>query len=90
VKLVGVEGGDAPAFRNPPYYDPAALNHRRVILAALTTASDVPHAPFRAARLHLQVTGSSDPQLTAKLIVAASPAEQTIPANVSLNEGAKP
>jgi len=26
VKLAGVEGGEHAAFREPPYYDPAALN----------------------------------------------------------------
>lgn len=76
VKLVGIEGGDHPAFREPPYYDPAALSRSRVILAALSTASDLPKDKTRVARLHLQVEGVGPPEYAAKLVVAASADEQ--------------
>src|SRR5439155_1207563 len=36
-KIVGVEGGSADAFRAAPYYDPAALQGGRIIIAAFTT-----------------------------------------------------
>src|SRR4051812_17938472 len=62
VKLVGIEGGDHPAFKSPPFYDPAALNKSRVIVAAFNTTSDLPISPFRAVRLHLQITGSEKPR----------------------------
>lgn len=90
VKLVGIEGGDDKAFAQPPYYDPSALNQNRVIVAAFNTGKDLPHAAFRAARLHVQITGSQAPKWEAKLIVAAGADGQNIPAAaVSLSsEGA--
>src|SRR4029079_17236793 len=54
VKLVGIEGGDHPAFTQPPYHDPPALSRNRVIVAAFNAGKDLPTAPFRAARLHLE------------------------------------
>lgn len=90
VKLVGVEGGDHAAYREPPYYDPAALNRNRVIVAAFSTSADLPKAATRVARLHVQVSGDGQPQWTAKLIVASSDKSDSIPADVSLAEGAKP
>ena len=38
-KIVGIEGGENPAFKEPPYYDPKAIQHERVILAAFSTAN---------------------------------------------------
>ena len=43
VTLVGVEGGDAPAFAEPPYYDPKANLQNRIIIAAFNTGSNLPH-----------------------------------------------
>jgi hypothetical protein len=91
VKLVGIEGGDAAAFAQPPYYDPAALSQNRVIVAAFNTGKDLPHASFRAARLHVQITGKESPKWEAKLIVAADADGQKIPAataSLSSSEGA--
>jgi hypothetical protein len=39
-KIVGIEGGEHPAFRDAPYYDPKALQQERVILAAFSTEPD--------------------------------------------------
>src|SRR3954469_23664789 len=92
VKLVGVEGGENAAFRQPPYYDPAALSHSRIILAALNPAAadHLPGGRSRIARLHLEITGGASaprPEFAAKLIVAASPDEKPIPsAAVSVAE----
>src|SRR5262245_59605150 len=36
-KIVGIEGGDHEAFREPPFYDPKAIQQERVILAAFST-----------------------------------------------------
>jgi hypothetical protein len=88
VKLVGIEGGEHPAFSNPPYYDPAALSNHRVILAALNAGDDLPKAKTRVARLHLQIEGEH-PTWSAQLIVAASRDEKKISAIVQLSEGAK-
>jgi hypothetical protein len=92
VKLVGVEGGENAAFKEPPYYDPAALSHSRIILAALNPAAagHLPAGRSRVARLHLEITGNASaprPEFSAKLIVAASPDEKPIPsAAVSVAE----
>src|SRR5262245_32375193 len=39
VKIVGIEGGDSAAFRQPPYYDPAAMQGGRVVLGAFSLAA---------------------------------------------------
>ena len=90
VKLVGVEGGDHAAFREPPYYDPAALSQHRVILAAFSTSADLPKSATRVARLHVQIAGDGQPQWSARLIVASSATLDSIPAEVRVSEGAKP
>jgi len=92
VKLVGIEGGDHAAFKQPPYYDPAALSKNRVIVAAFNTGSDLPKSSFRAARLHVQITGPANekPKWESKLIVAAAADGSSIPAVVTLQEGAQP
>jgi hypothetical protein len=90
VKLVGIEGGDHAAFKTPPYYDPAALSKNRVIVAAFNTVADLPKSSFRAARLHVQITGNEKPKWEAKLIVAAAADGSAIPADVTLQEGVGP
>ena len=90
VKLVGVEGGDHAAFREPPYYDPAALSQHRVVVAAFSTSADLPKTVTRVARLHVQISGDGQPQWSAKLIVASSDKSDSIPADVKVSEGAKP
>jgi hypothetical protein len=94
VKLAGVEGGEHAAFREPPYYDPAALNRSRIILAAFNTGSDLPGKPFRVARLHVQISGDENPRWDVKLIVASASDGSAIAgaaATVSMSsEGAVP
>jgi hypothetical protein len=94
VKLVGIEGGDHKAFAPPPYYDPAALSRNRVIVAAFNTGNDLPTKSFRAARLHVQISGSGNtsekPKWEAKLIVASAADGTAIPAAAaSLSEGSE-
>jgi hypothetical protein len=71
--LVGVEGGEHPAFAQPPRYDPAALHEKqlaeRVVLAAFNTGADLPAGRTRIARLHVQTRGA--PAVTCTLILAA-------------------
>jgi hypothetical protein len=90
VTLVGIEGGSHTAFKDPPYYDPAALSGNRVILAALNTGADVPRDKTRVARLHLRIQGTDKPTMSSKLIVAASSNEQKIQADVTVSQGANP
>ena len=90
VTLVGIEGGEHPAYHQPPYYDPKALSGNRVILAALSTASELPNARTRVATLHLRVSGGSDePKYQAKLEVAGNREGKPIAADVTVGQGAK-
>src|SRR5256885_1567618 len=38
-RIVGIEGGENSAFKEPPYYDPNAMQQERVILASFSTAN---------------------------------------------------
>jgi len=54
-EIVGVEGGEHPAFAEPPYSDPAALRNDRIIIAAYDLGPDLPAGRVRVARVHLLV-----------------------------------
>ena len=55
-KIVGIEGGEDAAFQEPPYYDPQAIQHERVVVAAFKVASErnLPKHRTRVATIHLQ------------------------------------
>jgi len=87
VRIVGIEGGDHTAFSEPPFYDPAALSKNRIIVAAFSTAKELPNNKQRIARLHLQIESgpeSSEPKYTIKLITAASRDGQNISPEVTV------
>lgn len=79
--IAGVEGGDPPAFAEPPHYDPAALQGGRIILAAFNTGGDLPRGRTRVATLHMRETGNSEYQI--KLAAAANAAGARIDATAS-------
>ena len=87
VKIVGVEGGDHPAFSEPPYYDPAALANDRIIIAAFNTGSNLPAGKTRMATLHLLVTGDTAPEYDIELSAAADPDGQKISAQITFDQG---
>src|SRR6266852_2690507 len=64
VKIVGIEGGEHPAFRGPPVYDPKAIQHERVIIAAFNTgpSDELPKGKTRVATIHLEAMGVNDLQ----------------------------
>ncbi len=70
IKIVGIEGGEHQAFATPPYYDPKALKNNRVIIAALSTADDLPTGKTRVATVHVQVATEVKPKITINLTVA--------------------
>ncbi len=90
-KIVGIEGGEHPAFAEPPFYDPQAMQHERVIIAAFSTnaVSHLPQGKTRVATIHLQVSGplNSGPiparDIEVKLDVAADADGNKIKAQVS-------
>ncbi len=87
IKIVGVEGGEHPAFQSPPYYDPSALQSGRIIIAAFDTGGDLPTGKTRIARVHVWITGDVTPEYDAALIVAGAAEGEEIPATVSVTEG---
>jgi hypothetical protein len=89
-KLVGVEGGEHEAFKEPPYYDPKALQNDRVILAAFSTSAALPQGSTRVARLHWAVEGEGKPEFKAKASVIADANGAAIEATVELREGVEP
>jgi hypothetical protein len=87
IKIVGVEGGSHEAFKEAPYYDPAALTNDRIIIAAFSIGSDLPKGRTRIATIHLQITGEIEPQYELKLIVAADADAKEIPAEITFEKG---
>jgi len=74
VKIVGIEGGEHPAFQTPPFYDPKAMQQERVILAAFNTsgANDLPKGRTRVATVHYQTPSSTPARFTVKVQTAAT------------------
>lgn len=58
-KVVGVEGGDDAAWREAPYFDPAALQTGRLVIAAFSLEG-APTGRQRVARVHLAVDGVAE------------------------------
>jgi hypothetical protein len=59
--IVGVEGGEGSSFNEPPYYDPKAIQHEHVIVAAfkVTDARNLPKQKTRVATIHLQTSAGA-------------------------------
>ena len=87
IKIVGVEGGWHEAFKEAPYYDPAALAMDRIIIAAFSTGKDLPKGSTRIATIHLQIIGGAEPQYELKLTVAADAGAKEIPAEITFEKG---
>ena len=88
VKIVGIEGGEHPAFTQPPFYDPKAMQNDRVIIAAFSTeAGDkLPKGKTRVATIHLQTKGAVEPKFELKLDAAADAGGIKIAAQASVEE----
>ncbi len=84
IKIVGIEGGEHEAFATPPYYDPKALKNNRVIIAALSTADDLPTGRTRVATVHVQVEVDVIPEITINLEAAGDVQGNEIDAEVSI------
>jgi hypothetical protein len=88
VKIVGIEGGQHPAFSGPPFYDPKAMQHDRVIIAAFSTetAEELPKGKTRVATIHLQTKGAVEPKFELKVDTAADAGGNRITAEGSFVE----
>ena len=87
IKIVGVEGGQHAAFKEAPYYDPAALANDRIIIAAFNTGSELPQGRTRIATIHLQIIGDAEPDYELKLVVAADADAKEIPTKIDIERG---
>jgi hypothetical protein len=88
VKIVGIEGGDHAAFRDPPFYDPKAIQRERVIIAAFSTASaeKLPTGKTRVATIHIRISGTGTPRFEVKLHAAAGPDGTRVAAEATFEE----
>ena len=83
IKIVGVEGGEHPAFADAPYYDPAALANDRIIIAAFNTGQNLPTGRTRIAIIHLQIIGDVEPKYQLELNVAGDENGREISAEIT-------
>lgn len=88
--IVGVEGGDVPAFRDAPFYDPQALKQGRIIIAAYSTSDALPAGAVRVARVHLQIAGPGRPIYQVRLMAAGDREGNAIRAIAAIREGDHP
>lgn len=86
VEIVGIEGGEHAAFKEPPYYDPAAMKSNRVILAAYSVGKDLPAGRSRVARIHVQLEGAGAKEYRTKLSVSANADGEVIPAKIEIKK----
>ncbi len=84
--IVGLEGGSAGAFNEPPTYDPAALTTGRIIVASFSTdsAEQLPTGRIRVATLHVHVRGNAAPEFDVELTAVATVDGRPLRASVSL------
>ncbi len=88
VKIVGIEGGEHPAFKEAPYYDPQAIQQERAILAAFNTAAaaQLPKGRTRVATVHVQIRGTKEPAYAVKFQTAANHKGSAVTARTSFHE----
>lgn len=84
IEIVGIEGGQHAAFSQPAYYDPEAMNGNRVVLAAFSTAENLPRGKTRVARIHIQCQGRNVTEYRTSLVVTADAEGEAIPAKLSI------
>jgi hypothetical protein len=84
-RIVGIEGGAHPAFDDPPYYDPKAMQGDKLIAAAFSTnePEQLPKGKTRIATVHLAVPGDAAPDVQLTLETATDHAGNTIAATIS-------
>lgn len=92
VKIVGIEGGEAGVYREPPVYDPRAMMRDRVIIGAYSTAADLPRGRTRVATIHVRIEGPAgwEPEFDVTLETAATGEGAAIAGEVRLEKGERP
>lgn len=85
--IVGIEGGDAVAYAEPPAYDPAQLDVGRIVLGAfsLRDADALPQASFHAATVHFDFPAApTSDALRVRVEAAADPAGNPVRVQATL------
>jgi hypothetical protein len=87
-KIVGIEGGEPAAFRQPPFYDPKAMQHERIIIASFSTApaASLPTGRTRVVTIHFQTAGTQLPQFELNLQTAGDSQGNKISVQASFEE----
>ena len=85
-KIIRVEGGEHPAFKEPPFHDTQALQTSVIKLAAfaLEPAEKLPKTKTRIASLHVRSEEGKPPNFTIRLEASAAPGGRKIAANASI------
>lgn len=89
-RLVGIEGGEAEAYQQPPYYDSALLHAskgaERVVLLgySLNRDSDLPSGRVRVARIHMELPPDGEPTYECVLTVAGDSMARAISATAAV------
>lgn len=86
VKILSVEGGEHPAFAEPPKFDPKAIQRDVIKLAAfsLVARENLPAGRIRIASLHVEIGPGLRPEWKAVVEAAAGPGGRKIPAAVTI------
>lgn len=74
VKIISVEGGEHPAFKEAPFFDPKAIQKQTIKLAAFSTkgAAELPARQTRVASIHIQTDRKDEVPFDLDLQVAAT------------------
>lgn len=85
--IVGVEGGEHPAFAPAPRYDPEALSRGRIVIAAFDTGDNLPAGRTRIARLHMRTEGPERPRYALRVQAAADREGERITIQATTDQG---
>lgn len=93
MQVVGVEGGEGAGFREPPYYDRAAVERGaadRIVVASysLGSSAELPSGRVRVASVHVRLSGAASPEYRLRLVAAGAADGRPIDAKISLETNA--
>jgi hypothetical protein len=88
MQVVGIEGGDNPTFREPPFYDRAAVDRgaaERIIIASysLGEPAELSRGRARVASVHVRTRGLEPPDYQLRLVAAGAADGRPIDARIS-------
>jgi hypothetical protein len=88
MQVVGIEGGDNATFREPPFYDTAAVDRgaaERIIIASfsLSDPAELSSGRTRVASVHVRLRGNAEPDYELRLVAAGAADGRAIDARIS-------